>query len=49
MSDLYFGSDLFSEFNRSQRRIDELFGCFPSSTRSVRCGGFASGMKPEQR
>jgi hypothetical protein len=39
MSDLYFGSDLFSEFERSQRRIDELFGCFPPSTRSVRCGG----------
>jgi hypothetical protein len=49
MSDLYFGNDLFSEFERSQRRIDELFGCFPPSTRSVRCGGFAPGMEPEQR
>jgi hypothetical protein len=49
MSDLYFGSDLFSEFERSQRRIDELFGCFPPSTRSVRCGGFAPGVEPEQR
>jgi hypothetical protein len=26
MSDLYFGNDLFGEFNRLQRRIDELFG-----------------------
>jgi hypothetical protein len=25
MSDLYFGSDLFREFNRLQRRIHELF------------------------
>ena len=49
MSDLYFGSDLFSESDRSQRRIDELFGGFPSSTRSVKCGAFAPGMKPEQR
>ena len=49
MSDLYFGSDLFSEFDRLQRRIDELFGGFPSSIRSVRRGAFAPGMKPEQR
>ena len=49
MSDLYFESGLFSEFDRSQRRIDELFGCFPPSTRSVRCGAFAPGMEPEQR
>ena len=49
MSDLYFESGLFSEFDRSQRRIDELFGGFPSSTRSVRRGDFAPGMKPEQR
>jgi HSP20 family protein len=49
MSDLYFGSDIFSEFECPQRRIDELFGCFPPSTRSVRCGGFAPGMEPEQR
>jgi HSP20 family protein len=49
MSDLYFESDLFSESDRSQRRIDELFGGFPFSIRSVRRGGFAPGMKPEQR
>ncbi|MDB5787553.1 MAG: heat shock Hsp20 [Caballeronia mineralivorans] len=49
MSDLYFGSDLFSEFDRFQRRIDELFWGFPSSIRSVRRGAFAPGMKPEQR
>jgi hypothetical protein len=49
MNDLYFGSDLFSEFERSQRRIDELFGCFPPSIRSVRCVGFAPGMEREQR
>ncbi|MFM0013437.1 Hsp20/alpha crystallin family protein [Paraburkholderia sediminicola] len=40
MSDLYFGSDLFSEFNRLQRQIDELFGGFPSSIRSIRRGAF---------
>ena len=40
MSDLYFGNDLFSEFNRLQRQIDELFGGFPSSIRSVRRGAF---------
>ncbi|SOE97556.1 HSP20 family protein [Burkholderia sp. D7] len=40
MSDLYFGSDLFSEFDRFQRRIDELFGGFPSSIRAVRRGAF---------
>ncbi|ABE30399.1 hsp20/alpha crystallin family protein [Paraburkholderia xenovorans LB400] len=40
MSDLYFGNDLFSEFDRLQRQIDELFGDFPSSIRSVRRGAF---------
>jgi HSP20 family protein len=40
MSDLYFGNDLFSEFYRLQRQIDELFGGFPSSIRSVRRGAF---------
>ena len=40
MSDLYFGNDLFSEFNRLRRQIDELFGGFPSSIRSVRRGAF---------
>jgi hypothetical protein len=49
MSDLYFESNLFSEFERSHRRIDELFECFPPGTRSVRCGGFAPGMEPKQR
>jgi HSP20 family protein len=49
MSDPYFGSDLFSEFDRFQRRIDELCWGFPSSIRSVRRGAFAPGMKPEER
>ena len=40
MSDLYFGNDFFSEFDRFQRRIDEIFGGFPSSIRSVRRGAF---------
>jgi HSP20 family protein len=40
MNDLYFGSDLFSEFDRIQRQLDELFGGIPSSIRSVRRGTF---------
>ncbi len=40
MSDLYFGNDLLSEFDRFQRQIDELFRGFPSSIRSVRRGAF---------
>ena len=40
MSDLYFGNDLFSEFDRFQRRIDEIFRGFPSSIGSVRRGAF---------
>ncbi|MFM0095634.1 Hsp20/alpha crystallin family protein [Paraburkholderia nemoris] len=40
MSDLYFRNDIFDEFYRIQRQIDELFGGFPSSIRSVRCGTF---------
>src|SRR5258708_18928445 len=40
MSDLYFGNDLFSEFNRLQRQIDELFEGLPSSIRSIRRGAF---------
>jgi HSP20 family protein len=40
MNDLYFGTDLFSEFDRIQRQLDELFGGIPSSIRSVRRGTF---------
>ncbi|MBC8742134.1 Hsp20/alpha crystallin family protein, partial [Paraburkholderia sp. UCT31] len=29
MSDLYFGTDLFSEFDRLQRQMASLFGGFP--------------------
>ena len=49
MSDLHFESDLFSKFERSQRRIDELFGSVPRTIRFVRCVGSAPGMEPEQR
>ena len=40
MSDLYFGTDLFSEFDRLQRQMASLFGGFPSSIRSGRQGAF---------
>jgi HSP20 family protein len=40
MSDLYFGTDLFSEFDRLQRQMADLFGGFPSSLRSGRFGAF---------
>jgi HSP20 family protein len=40
MSDLYFGTDLFNEFDRLQRQIATLFGGFPSSIRSGRMGAF---------
>jgi HSP20 family protein len=40
MSDLYFGSDLFSEFDRLQRQMSSLFGGFPSSIRSGAFGAF---------
>ena len=40
MSDLFSGTDLFSEFDRLQRRMDSLFGGFPSSIRSGRFGAF---------
>jgi HSP20 family protein len=40
MSDLYFGTDLFSEFDRLQRQMASLFGGFPSSIRSGRSGAF---------
>ncbi|CAH2794321.1 MAG: Molecular chaperone (small heat shock protein) [uncultured Caballeronia sp.] len=40
MSDLNFGADLFSEFDRLQRQMAGLFGGFPSSIRSGRFGAF---------
>jgi HSP20 family protein len=40
MSDLYFGADLFNEFDRLQRQVAGLFGGFPSSIRSARLGAF---------
>ena len=32
MSDLYFGADLFGEFDRLQRQVAHLFGGLPSSS-----------------
>lgn len=40
MSDVYFGTDLFSEFDRLQRQMASLFGPFPSSLRASRFGTF---------
>jgi len=40
MSDLFFGTDLFSEFDRLQRQMASVFGGFPSSIRSSRFGAF---------
>jgi len=40
MSDVFFGTDLFSEFDRMQRQMASLFGGFPSSLRSGRFGAF---------
>ncbi|MFM0341873.1 Hsp20/alpha crystallin family protein [Paraburkholderia fungorum] len=40
MSDLYSGTDLFSELDRLQREMASLFGGFPSSIRSGRSGAF---------
>jgi HSP20 family protein len=40
MSDLYSGTDLFSELDRLQRQMSSLFGGFPSSLRSSRFGTF---------
>jgi HSP20 family protein len=40
MSDLYSGTDLFSEFDRLQRQMASLFGGFPSSIRAGRLGAF---------
>jgi HSP20 family protein len=40
MSDLYSGTDLFSEFDRLQRQMAGLFGGLPSSIRSGNAGAF---------
>ncbi len=41
MSDLYFGADLFGEFDRLQRQVAHLFGGLPSSSiRAGRLGAF---------
>lgn len=40
MSDLYFGTDLFREFDRLQQQMAQLFGGFPSSIRAGRFGAF---------
>ena len=40
MSEVYFGTDLFSELDRLQRQMAGLFGGFPSSIRSGRSGAF---------
>ena len=40
MSDLYFGTDLFSEFDRLHQQMAQLFGGFPSSIRASRFGTF---------
>ncbi|SOE46897.1 Molecular chaperone IbpA, HSP20 family [Burkholderia sp. OK233] len=40
MSELYSGTDLFSEFDRLQQQMASLFGGFPSSIRAGRLGAF---------
>lgn len=40
MSDLFLGTDLFSELDRMQRQMASLFGGFPSSLRTGRFGAF---------
>ena len=40
MSDLYFATDLFSQFDRLQQQMSALFGGFPSSIRSSRLSAF---------
>lgn len=40
MSDLYFGTDLFNDFDRLQRQMMSLVGGFPSSIRASRFGTF---------
>ncbi|WP_109484011.1 Hsp20/alpha crystallin family protein [Paraburkholderia sp. C35] len=42
MSDIYFGTDLFSELDRLQRHMSGAFGGFSSSLRSSRNGAFPS-------
>jgi HSP20 family protein len=42
MSDLYFGTDVFSELDRLQRHMSSVFNGFPSSLRSSRAGTFPS-------
>ncbi|MBJ9591510.1 Hsp20/alpha crystallin family protein [Burkholderia seminalis] len=40
MSDLYFGTDFFSELDRLQQQMAQRFGGFPSSIRAGRSGTF---------
>jgi HSP20 family protein len=40
MSDLYFGTELFSELDRLQRQMLSLFNGFPSSIRATRFATF---------
>jgi HSP20 family protein len=40
MSDLFFNSDLFDEFDRLQRQMANLFNGFPASLRATRAGAF---------
>ncbi len=40
MSDLYFGTDLFSELDRLQRQMMGLFTGFPSSIRAMQLSAF---------
>ncbi|CAL8480888.1 Hsp20/alpha crystallin family protein [Caballeronia sp. S22] len=40
MSDLYFGTDLFSDLDHLQRQMAGVLGGFPSSIRSGRSGAF---------
>ena len=40
MSHVVFGADLFSELDRLQRQMADVFGGFPSSIRSGRSGAF---------
>ncbi|SAL37588.1 Hsp20/alpha crystallin family protein [Caballeronia telluris] len=40
MSDLYFTSDLFGDFDRVQRQMSALLGNLPSSIRSTRANAF---------
>ncbi|WP_420995002.1 Hsp20/alpha crystallin family protein [Cupriavidus sp. 30B13] len=40
MNNLFFGAGIFSELDRLQRQMGELFGGFPTSIRSVGPGAF---------